>query len=417
MSKETVSKGAKFLAATRPDLADMPVNGVQARITVGMCDERGIPLCKDRLFIMSARVERNTNNGDRSSPMRGFDVWNFTTPARPFIGDKGAGLAGRSSVRLRLQHTSVDDAYDVSCLCFRGPADAPKPPGKAPYCKSRDMVNASRWFIGDDGKGAFFDIDCLGSECPLRERGPKGEVLAKSRITLVARLDEPGFPALLVSMTTGSDVSGANMFGVLDGLEAQWKALQKTAQEMLGIPPEAFPAFSPYGLPVRIAVFEQTGERSRFPRWHVTLDASMEEILGLAMEARSRLKAIASGEKIAGLLPAPASVLAQEGDLEPLDVAEVLDPEHEPRVTARQRFAEAAQRAPQNARRVIQVQPPTQAQAMTLEALQEAAGGLQAGEFERFNQLMGVAQKMADTDRAAALDLMGEAKKRVWPPR
>lgn len=409
-------KGLKFIQAVRPDLADMPTNNVQARVTIGFCDDGGVPRAKNRLFVVTTRVERNTRNGDRSAMHPAFDAWNWADPKIKRIGDKGAGLGGKPSVRVRIQHADIDQAYDASCLCFRGPQGAPKPPGKAPYCKSTDMETASRWFAADSEQAAgFFEIQCEGAECPLRQ-----QKLAKSRITLVGRLDEPGFPALLVSISTGSDVSGTSLFGLFQGLEAQWNTLR---EEAIARGAEA-PKFSPYGLPLRIAVFEQTGDESRFPRWHVTLDISIEAAFLEAVMSRKRFAAIAAGNGGEVRMLPPASELAG-GDIEALDMAEVLHPvddsprRQSDRPNAAGRFRAAVERqAPREAPPMV-----IDADSVTLQdvdtspdgaSLVAALQGLQAGDKAGFAEVVSRVNAASAEVKAEVGLHIGEARKRVF---
>lgn len=312
-----MSKASRHIQIVRPDLEDLQTSHVQARVIVGFCDDKGVPRDKDRFFIVEPRVGRQVLVGastqDRALLHPGCKAWN--------LSPDGKTRTGRRSIRIRLQHIDVEDAYSVGCICYRaeGVRGAPKPPGKSPYCKSNDMVTASRW----DGTG-FADIPCAGQSCPLRQPYHQDsggrqyrKVDAKTLFRLTGRIDEDDTPALLVSVVTGSDVNVAQFAGLLDGVGKQWADLCRAIG--VDIP------FPGYGLPIRLAVYESTGDASRFPRIHYTLDADIEELFQRELERRQRMSAY--GSQLAAvsahrqLPPASFSV-----DDDALDAQEVLAP-------------------------------------------------------------------------------------------
>lgn len=313
-----MSKASRHISIVRPDLDALPTSHVQARVIVGFCDDRGVPRNKGSFFIVEPRVGRQVQVGnsvqDRAQLHPQADAWNW----------QGEGntrkLAGDRSIRIRLQHTDVEDSYSVGCLCFRAEGDpkAPKPPGRSPYCKSADMVTASRW----DGK-AFSTIPCLGKACPLRQTYYTGsgdkqyrKVDAKTLFRMVGRIDEEGVPALLVSVVTGSDYNVAQFGGLLDSIEKQWHELCVAIEQEIPMPG--------YGLPIRLMVYESTGDGSRFPRIHYTLDCDIEELFQREIARRARMSDFRNQlASVSTPLLLPASF---DVDDDALDAAEVLNP-------------------------------------------------------------------------------------------
>lgn len=313
-----MSKASRHISIVRPDLDALPTSHVQARVIVGFCDDRGVPRNKDRFFIVEPRVGRQVQVGnsvqDRALLHPQAEAWNWQGDGKTRV------LAGDRSIRIRLQHTDTEDAYSIGCLCFRAEGDpkAPKPPGKSPYCKSSDMVTASRW----DGK-AFTDIPCLGKSCPLRQTYYTGtgdkqyrKVDARTLFRMVGRIDEEGVPALLVSVVTGSDYNVAQFGGFLDSTAKQWDELCVAIGQEIPFPG--------YGLPVRLLIYESTGEGSRFPRIHYTLDCDIEELFQREIARRARMSNFRNQLAAVStplLLPASFDV-----DDDALDAEEVLNP-------------------------------------------------------------------------------------------
>lgn len=312
------SKASRHVSIVRPDLEDLTTSHVQARVIIGYCDDKGVPRNKDRFFIVEPRVGRQVSVGssaqDRALLHPACRAWNYQ--------QDGKTLAGDRSIRIRIQHLDVEDAYTVGCICFRAEGDrnAPKPPGKSPYCKSSDMVTASRW-----NGTTFADMPCEGRACPLRqtyfqESGGRQyrKVDAKTLFRLVGRIDEEGVPALLVSVVTGSDYNVTQFAGLLDSVSQQWADLCAAIGVDVPIPG--------YGLPIRLQVYESTGDNSRFPRVHYTLDCDIEELFQREVTRRQRMSSY--GHQLAAiepqrLLAAPASF---DVDDDALDAQEVLSP-------------------------------------------------------------------------------------------
>lgn len=312
------SKAFRHVSIVRPDLEDLTTSHIQARVIIGYCDDKGVPRNKDRFFIVEPRVGRQVSVGsstqDRALLHPACRAWNYQ--------QDGKTLAGDRSIRIRIQHLDVEDAYTVGCICFRAEGDrtAPKPPGKSPYCKSSDMVTASRW-----NGTAFADMPCEGRACPLRqtyfqESGGRQyrKVDAKTLFRLVGRIDEEGVPALLVSVVTGSDYNVTQFAGLLDSVGKQWADLCAAIGVDVPIPG--------YGLPIRLQVYESTGDNSRFPRIHYTLDCDIEELFQREVTRRQRMSSY--GHQLAAiesqrLLTAPASF---DVDDDALDAQEILFP-------------------------------------------------------------------------------------------
>lgn len=300
-------KGLAFLNVMRPDLAELETRNIQARVTISICNDRGIPQSKDRWFVVTPRCDRQVELGgmkqDRSSPMPGFNDWNFkTVDGKISRGSDGkATIAGRKSFRLRLQHVEIEDAYTIGCRCQRDP-NGPKPPGKTPFCSTSDGVTARRW----DGK-QFVSIPCEGAGCYLRQyhgEGNKRMRPAKTTFNLIGRLAEDDFPTLLVSVATGSDFNANEFIGLAMATEKQWKDMCDRSGITLPM--------SWYGIPIDLTVYEATGDESRFPRIHFSLATDLETLFGISINQRMVI------ERMGRELPAAAHRLllpeVQEAD-------------------------------------------------------------------------------------------------------
>ena len=326
-----------FLKKMRPDLDDVPTrHGIEARLTVGICYPGAVPSHKDRLFVVTPRADRQVELGrskqDRSSPMKGFNDWNF-------LRDKDGKFAmhrgvyrpnGRKEAVIRIQHADINDAVTYGCRCQRSP-DGPTPPGRLPFCTTNDGERARRW----NGK-ALEEIECLGVECPLSQyttdaRGNRFKP-AKSFMTIVGRLAVDGFPSPLISLTTGSDVNIHEFVGLVCETEARWNDMCNRVG--VDIP------MNWYGIPIGVRVFESTGEETRFPRLHFSTPANLEEVFRTVHASMETFHEIGSG--IQRLLPAAemlseetieadnAEVLFPESEGEVLD-AEIVEPSDEPK--------------------------------------------------------------------------------------
>lgn len=270
-------KARMFLKTVRPDLLELETRHIQARVTISMCSANGIPQRKDRFFVVTPRCDRQVELGgqkqDRSSPMSGFETWNLSKGQ-----DDKLTYAGRRTFRMRLQHVEIDDAYSISCRCQRAP-NAPKPPGKTPYCSTRDGETATRW----DGK-QFAPMPCAGEKCPLRQyhgEGNRKMKPAKTVFTLVGRIDEDDYPHLLVSVPTGSDFNVKEFVGLVEGTEKQWADMCEVAGITLPM--------SWYGLPIELTVYEATGDETRYPRIHYALATDLETVFKISLTHRQAL--------------------------------------------------------------------------------------------------------------------------------
>lgn len=317
-------KGISFLTRMRPDLVELETRNIQARVTISMCDARGIPQKKGDWFVVTPRTDRQVELGgmkqDRSSPMPGFEEWNFHFP--PVLDDHGKQvvdkttgelkfnrvMGGRKSFRLRFQHVQIEDAYTIGCRCQRDP-EGPKPPGKTPYCSTTDGITAKRW----DGK-VFADIPCLGQACPLRQyrgTGAKRTKPAKTVFNLVGRIADEEFPALLVSVATGSDFNAHEFLGLIESTEKQWADMCDRAGVSLPM--------SWYGLPMDLTIYEGVGDETRFPRIHFSLATDLETVFRISIEQR------ASIARMGRELP-PAAHRLLIADVREADDAEVVFP-------------------------------------------------------------------------------------------
>lgn len=309
-----MSKGSAFLGQVRPDLMELETRHVQARVTISMCDSRGIPQVKNRFFVVTPRVDRQVTLGgstqDRSSPMIGFEDWN--------LAKKGAGvvMAGRGSFTMRIQHPDIEDAYHVGCRAQKDPGGM-RSPGRTPFCSTRDGVTARRW-----NGSAFIEIPCEGMGCKLREYHGEGRSRhrpAKTVTNIVGRLAEEDFPPLLVSVATGSDVNLREWVGLIEGTAKQWADM--CDRSGMNVP------MSWYGIPIRLTVFESTGDETRFPRIHFALGCDLEEVFKLSI----RHRAIVAEMGDALRLPPPVAQLITP-DIEHADEVEIIHPtEPEPR--------------------------------------------------------------------------------------
>jgi hypothetical protein len=291
---------------------------------------------------------------------------------------------------MRLQHAKAEDAVDYGCVCYRAP-DGTAPPGKQPYCSTRDFSVARRWFSGE-----FDEIECEGEGCILRQDHFDSRERrfrpAKSRFVLVGLIDEPGFEKLLVSVVTSSDYNVAQWLGLVRGVETEWKAIQETTKTEV--------PFSWYGIPIELTVYQSTGDKSRFPRIHFARAFNVQEMFGLLAAYYSQVKAIGSGQAPVALLPAAELASGHEA----LD-QEVLDPiPREPRRSSRARVEAALNR------------PQAQAQDAEFEMVDpgEAFGRLQKGDVAGFNAVLASIRNMPAEDRGKFADAQAAAKARVF---
>ena len=309
-------KARAFLGKVRPDLENYQSDGVQARLTIGMCDDVGIPRNKDRFFLVTAKVDRQVQMGrgkqDRASPHPKCDAFNFAKGERG-----GKAIRGQASVRVLIQHQDIEDAYRIGCRCQQA-SGYPIAPGKRPLCQTWDGVTASRW----DGQG-FTDIQCLGSECPLRDEPPpdaKGQRQArpaKTQFKLIARLDEEDIPALLVSECTGSDINVANFVSLVETTTLQWEQFCQASG--VSIPMNWFL------IPIRMTVYAVTGDNTRSPRIDYTLDCDIREVFQRRVEWQQRM--VGWGSALLATAQAPLQLKAADlitEDIDDLDSTEVL---------------------------------------------------------------------------------------------
>ncbi len=305
-----MSKGMAILRKVRPDLEKLETRHVQARVTISMCDTRGIPQVKNKFFVVTPRCDRQVTLGtmvqDRSSPMPGFEGWNLKTK-----DGGGASMAGRGSFTMRIQHPDIEEAYHVSCRAQKDPGGI-KSPGRTPFCSTKDGVTASRW----DGK-AFAAIPCQGAACKLREYHGEGRNRmrpAKTVTNIVGRLAEDDFPPLLISVATGSDNNLREWVGLIEGTAKQWQDMCDRAGMSLPM--------SWYGIPIRLTVFESTGDETRFPRIHFALGCNLEEVFRLSIQHRALIAEMGDALQ----LPPPAARLITP-EIEHADDVEVIQPE------------------------------------------------------------------------------------------
>lgn len=287
-------KGTVFLTKMRPDLVELETRNIQARVTISMCNDAGIPQAKDRWFVVTPRCDRQVQLGSmnqgRSSPMPGFEAWNIKET--PVLDDKGEPIVdkktgeiktkrsfgGKRSFRLRLQHVEIEDAYSIGCRAQRDP-NGPKPPGKTPFCSTQDGGIARRW----DGK-EFKEIPCEGRACYLRQyhgEGNRRMKPAKTVFNLIGRIAEDEFPALLVSVATGSDFNANEFLGMVMSTEKQWADMCNRAGVALPM--------SWYGLPIDMTVYEAVGDESRYPRIHFVLATDLETVFRISIEQRAAI--------------------------------------------------------------------------------------------------------------------------------
>lgn len=305
-------KARNFLTKVRPDLAAFQSDSVQARLTIGICDDRGIPRMKDYFFVVTAKVNRETGNGDRASAHPKMDAFNFR-----FDG-KNKVYRGQSSVRVLIQHSDIEDAYKIGCRAQQAPGH-PVAPGRKPLCQTWDGITATRW----NGE-QFVEMACLGADCPLRREPPaKGDKRmprpAKTQFKLIARLDEEDMAQLLVSECTGSDINVGNFASLVEGVTRQWDQLCEAAG--MSIP------MSWFGVPIRMTVYPASGDGTRSPRIDYVLDCDIRELFTRRVEWQQRMSGW--GSVLLGAVNAPlqlsASTLIDE-DMDDLDAEEVLNP-------------------------------------------------------------------------------------------
>lgn len=316
-------KARNFLTKVRPDLAAFQSDNVQARLTISICDERGIPQMKDRFFVVTAKVDRQVQMGgtkqDRASAHPKMDAFNFR-----FNKDNVKLLRGQPSVRVLIQHSDIEDAYKIGCRAQQAPGH-PVAPGKKPLCQTWDGVTATRW----NGE-QFVEMACLGDKCPLRQEPParydaatdkstRFPKPAKTQFKLIARLDEEDMPQLLVSECTGSDINVATFASLIESVIRQWDQLCEAAG--MSIP------MSWFNVPIRMTVYPASGDGTRSPRIDYVLDCDIRELFTRRVEWQQRMSGW--GSVLLGAVNAPlqlsASTLIDE-DMDDLDSAEVLNP-------------------------------------------------------------------------------------------
>lgn len=289
-----------MFTTARPYLAQVERPSVACRVTIGHANAAGIPIMRDRLFVVTATADRAAGKQQRASFLPGWDKINGT-PQSPL---------GVKSVDLILCHADPAHTYSVRALAQSVPGVIV--PGGMPFCSSADLKTARRW-----QDGGHVPIKCDGKDCRYMTYGTSERSPCQLTTTITAMLDVPAMGAPIpCAIITRSAVSGWNFEQMLSTARQRWEE----AHTHLGL---AAPEFSAYGLRVRASIQSAAssvaGQARAYPRWSFALLTPLE----LMITQRLQLgEALTSGTAL--MLP-PAQDI--HPDVEEAALAELLPPE------------------------------------------------------------------------------------------
>ena len=223
----------------------MSIAGLRARepvgvvLSLGIKDERGVPIEKDRFHLVQPKEE-----GGRRKAHPAYRAW---TEAKD--GEV------RKFMRGNIVHARPAQCFETELHAQVLPKRAAHP-NKRPVC-SGDGKNARRW-TGKDADD-FQIIPCPNAACEYRQKDEKGNTACKPMARLLFRLRWPDgnpLPTMLAKLVSHSWNTAANLTGFFDYID--------NAAAGLGLAPENRSLFG-YPFMLSATIQKKASDRSAFP--------------------------------------------------------------------------------------------------------------------------------------------------------
>jgi hypothetical protein len=315
---------------------------LSAVVTVGRRDERGVPVMKDRFFIKSPDLEKQTfkrsRGKDYQADGRGlhpdFEAWNTWAESSRVVTTKAGRKLDFGVLQGIIMAPSIGDAFESSMWAKELPGLA-SPGGRYPHCTG-DGQNASRFVRMQGNTPVYEDHPC---PCPFAE-GEDPACKIRAALYFIPSWGEGSkMPRCLTRWSTRSRQSAENALGMLEHARRVGIGMGIPEPSILGMPFE-----------MRIAEGTSALRKTRFPVVHFSITADLPAcfaaqkeqqaqlgaggyVLGNALPQDERLALIAGDvAELAGAPPQVAGdpVAAALAAVEPEQVVDLEPVDHEP---------------------------------------------------------------------------------------
>lgn len=234
-----------------------PRDPIGAAVSLGIKNDRGIPVDKDRFHIV---MPHETDN--RRSHHPAFAAFNR------------ADMDKRRTIKGNIVSSNQEECFEYYRRAQIKDKKMGMHPKKLPFCQS-DGVTATRWVGGDK----FEELACLGKKCEFSCTLPP---MCRPYMRLMFRLRwseqaSAVMPSLLVSFKSQSWETISSAAGMF--------AHATTAMNELGIEPNLF------GLPFTMTLVERTNKekRSRYPTVAFSIDCDIIQFAASRQETIERI--------------------------------------------------------------------------------------------------------------------------------
>lgn len=267
-----------------------PRESIPCAVSLGIKNDRGFPVEKDRFHIVVGRATSEDRNGRKVDlrvrhPL--FDVFN------------DADVSMRRDIPCVIKHATIPEFVDQKRQAYVLPG-FPAHPMRAPVCRG-DGTTALRWV-----QSAWTNCPCPGDECPYtkastytkdgKEYERPAPCKPTTKIVLCFAWHRLGaghpfakLPPLPFKYMSGGWNTAANILGFRQDLETQCANI--------GVDVEDVPLF---GMPVRLQLYERSGKAQKFSVAELMVDGGdITAWIVSQMQRREQVRLAAAADRSA----------------------------------------------------------------------------------------------------------------------